>query len=138
MRVQRRSLASRLIVVTAVAALALVGCATSGDTLGGNPKPEASTPLPTMIILDASGSMTTPDAPGPRIDAAKNVVSTLVQGLSDDSQIGLTVYGNSTGSTDEEKAADCLDITTLLRGRDSRLRFGDVQGNTGIPLDLMV
>ena len=48
---------------------------------------------PVMIILDASGSMNTADAPGPRIDAAKQAVVALVEALPEGSPVGLLVYG---------------------------------------------
>jgi Ca-activated chloride channel family protein len=66
-----------------------------------------------MIVLDASGSMNQADAPGPRNDAAKGAVTTLIDGLPAETQVGLQVYGTGTGSTDAEKAAGCADIKTL-------------------------
>ena len=75
--------------------------------------PETAASVPVMVVLDASGSMNQSDAPGPRIDAAKTAVKNLVQGLPDGTQVGLAVYGTSTGSSDAEKDAGCQDITTL-------------------------
>ena len=69
---------------------------------------------PTIIILDASGSMKADDAPGPRIDAAKNAVLTLVEGLPDGAPIGLIVYGTGTDSSDAAETAGCQDIKTLV------------------------
>ena len=66
-----------------------------------------------MIVLDASGSMNQTDAPGPRIDAAKTAVTDLLGTLPTDAQVGLMVYGTSTGSTDAEKTTGCQDIKTL-------------------------
>jgi Ca-activated chloride channel family protein len=66
-----------------------------------------------MIVLDASGSMNQTDAPGPRIDAAKTAVTTLLGTMPTDTQVGLMVYGAGTGSTDAEKTAGCQDIKTL-------------------------
>ena len=40
-----------------------------------------TTTTPTMIILDASGSMLEDDAPGLRIDAAKSAIHDMVSGL---------------------------------------------------------
>jgi len=90
--------------------------------LGGGPAAAAGAPLtapttaptvPVMLVLDASGSMNQADAPGPRIDAAKNAVTQLIDGLPADTQVGLQVYGTGTGSTDAEKEAGCTDIKTL-------------------------
>lgn len=72
------------------------------------------TPSPTVIVLDASGSMKNDDAPGPRIDAATTAVRTLVDGLPDGSPVGLIVYGTSTDGSDAAKAAGCQDIKTLV------------------------
>lgn len=77
--------------------------------------PPAETPtVPVMVVLDASGSMNQADAPGPRIDAAKTAVNNLVAALPADAQVGLTVYGTGTGSSDAEKDAGCRDIQTLV------------------------
>lgn len=54
------------------------------------------------------------DAPGPRIDAAKNAIHTLVSGLPDDAALGLIAYGTATGSSDAEKVAGCRDIKTVV------------------------
>ncbi|PZS18248.1 MAG: hypothetical protein DLM57_06745 [Pseudonocardiales bacterium] len=69
---------------------------------------------PVMVVLDASGSMSTADAPGPRIDAAKRAVTGLVANLPTEAQVGLEVYGTSTGSSNAEKAAGCKDIKVLV------------------------
>ena len=69
---------------------------------------------PTMIILDASGSMTTDDAPGQRIQAAKNAVMTLVDGLSDNDPVGLIAYGTGTDSSDAAKTLGCQDVKLLV------------------------
>ena len=55
--------------------------------------PVENASVPVMVVLDASGSMNQSDAPGPRIDAAKSAVRTLVDGLPADAQVGLMDYG---------------------------------------------
>lgn len=75
--------------------------------------PAGPSSTPVMIVLDASGSMTTADAPGPRIVAAKKAVTGLIRSLPSDARVGLEVYGTSTGSSNAEKAAGCRDILTL-------------------------
>ncbi len=67
-----------------------------------------------MVVLDASGSMNETDAPGPRIDAAKKAVKSLVTSLPDDTSVGLAVYGATTGSGASDKAKGCQDIATLV------------------------
>ncbi|WP_063916388.1 vWA domain-containing protein [Nocardia jinanensis] len=69
---------------------------------------------PTMLVVDASGSMLAPDpAGGTKMDAAKNAVRTFVTAAPDASKVGLTVYGTSTGSSDAEMAAGCQDVKVL-------------------------
>ncbi|TSE00806.1 VWA domain-containing protein [Skermania sp. ID1734] len=106
---RRLSLAAALLT-----ALVLTGCAT---TTTGNSGPVATRPKivvqPTVLILDASGSMTTADAPGPRIDAAKRAADGLLDALPDDSTLALMTYGTGTGSSDAEQAAGCQDVRTL-------------------------
>lgn len=70
--------------------------------------------VPTVLILDASGSMTENDAPGPRIDAAKAAARQLIDSLPDHAPLALQVYGTSTGSAEADKARGCQDVKVLL------------------------
>ncbi|MGW5518383.1 vWA domain-containing protein [Nocardia africana] len=73
---------------------------------------------PTMLVLDASGSMRAPDpAGGTKLDAAKAAVHSFVAAAPSRSTVGLTVYGTGTGSSDAERTAGCADVRTL-RGAD--------------------
>lgn len=96
-------------VLAAAGIAAFIVPATARASAPGSPQ---STPV--MVVLDASGSMTTSDAPGPRITAAKQAVTGLVGSLPSDAQVGLEVYGTSTGSSNVEKAAGCKDIKVLV------------------------
>ena len=58
--------------------------------------------------------MTTEDAPGQRIQAAKNAVMTLVDGLSDNDPVGLIAYGTGTDSSDAAKTLGCQDVKLLV------------------------
>jgi Ca-activated chloride channel family protein len=102
----------------AAAVAALLVLVISTMLLGGGPvaaaAPTTEPTVPVMVVLDASGSMNTDDAPGPRIDAAKAAVINLIDALPADATVGLQVYGTGTGSTDAEKAAGCTDIKTLV------------------------
>ncbi|MET4705801.1 VWA domain-containing protein [Frigoribacterium sp. UYMn621] len=71
--------------------------------------------VPTVLILDASGSMIR-DVPGggSRMDAARAAATTLVQGFGDKATVGLTVFGTSTSNKDSDRAAGCTDIRRLL------------------------
>ncbi|UXA19081.1 VWA domain-containing protein [Mycobacterium sp. SMC-4] len=91
----------------------LTGFSPAPSTIGTPGAPSASS-VPTVLILDGSGSMTETDAPGPRIDAAKTAARALVEALPDTSTIALQTYGITTGSAPEDKADGCRDVTLLL------------------------
>jgi Ca-activated chloride channel family protein len=105
------------VAVVAVVALIAVMVRMTGDRDSAtSPNTSATVPMsvPTVLILDASGSMNQADAPGPRIDAAKTAARELVAALPDAAILGLTTYGASTGSSEAERAAGCLDVETLM------------------------
>lgn len=110
MSVSRRTKCFRLMVAATVAATGWVGVSVEAHA---DPTSDQAT-TPTMIILDASGSMKNDDAPGPRIDAAKDAVRELVSGLPAGAQVGLMVYGTGTGSAKADKAAGCKDVKTFV------------------------
>lgn len=87
-----------------------------GLTPGRAQAQEAASAIPpTMVILDASGSMLADDAGGQtRMDAAKAATSKFAGTVSEDSSVGLMVYGTEVGNSPEEREAGCQDIKTLL------------------------
>ena len=95
-----------------VATAALILTAISSTAFADLTDEKSATP--TMIILDASGSMLENDAPGLRIDAAKSAIRDMVSELPASAELGLVVYGNGTGSSEAELAAGCKDVTTLV------------------------
>ena len=103
----------RILALFTVAAI-LAGCAAGRQASA--PPSQAPTPsaIPTVLILDGSGSMTEADAPGPRIDAAKAAAHGLIAALPDTTTIALQTYGTTTGSAPEDKPVGCRDVTTLL------------------------
>jgi Ca-activated chloride channel family protein len=60
-----------------------------------------------MIVLDASGSMWGKTDGESKIEAARRVIADLMQDMSDQGSLGLTVYGH-------RKKGDCGDIETLV------------------------
>ncbi|CAM2740948.1 VWA domain-containing protein [Skermania piniformis] len=105
----------RIVLAMALLALVSTGCGEADDNNGSKPLRGATADaVPTILILDGSGSMAEADAPGPRIDAAKAAGAALVDALPDGSSIGLITYGTHTGSSDAEKTAGCRDISTLV------------------------
>ncbi|MFE3545731.1 VWA domain-containing protein [Nocardia sp. NPDC059177] len=68
---------------------------------------------PTMLILDASGSMQRPDQGGTMMDSAKRAVRSFVESAPAESSVGLTTYGTGTGNTEADKAVGCRDVQVL-------------------------
>ncbi|WP_308282609.1 vWA domain-containing protein [Pseudonocardia nigra] len=68
----------------------------------------------TMVVLDASGSMTGADpAGGTKMEAAKRAVHALVETVPDGAPVGLAAYGTGTGNSDAEREPGCRDVTVL-------------------------
>ncbi|MEV6279936.1 VWA domain-containing protein [Nocardia sp. NPDC051832] len=108
---------SRFAKIIGLAAAGVIGLlpgaapALAQESPGGQDNPEYA---PTMLVLDASGSMLAADpSGGTKMDAAKTAVRNFVTAAPTASKVGLTVYGTGTGSSDAEKAAGCKDVTTL-------------------------
>ncbi len=76
-------------------------------------RPEEAQYAPTMIVLDASGSMLRPDPSGTMMDAAKNAVRSFVESAPEQSRVGLAAYGTGTSNADIDKAAGCSDVKIL-------------------------
>ena len=113
------------LVLLGVLLVACAGGSDSADDGAPDPGPESARELsapmpvsaseeapavPTVIVIDASGSMATQDAPGQRLEAAKAAVADVVTLLPWGQEVGLVVYGSSTGSSDAEQAAGCQDV----------------------------
>ncbi|MCQ9368114.1 VWA domain-containing protein [Brevibacterium sp. 91QC2O2] len=76
------------------------------------PPPE---PIPTAIVLDASGSMKADDAPGVRFTGAQRAVTKLIDSLSPEQQAAVLAYGTGTDSSFAQKTAGCRDVKTLAK-----------------------
>lgn len=100
----------------AVAALGasflVAGCAQFGfgDDAGDGPGVRA---VPTVLVVDSSASMAEGDAPGPRIEAAKQAASALMEALPDGTPTALVTYGANTDDRPESQELSCRDITVL-------------------------
>ncbi|WP_157124020.1 VWA domain-containing protein [Nocardia pseudovaccinii] len=99
--------------LTAATAAGLIGLAVAALPAQAQQSPDNPQYAPTMLILDASGSMQRPDPAGTMMDAAKNAVRNFVGSAPADSRVGLTVYGTNTGNTEAEKASGCRDVRVL-------------------------
>ncbi|WP_069160953.1 vWA domain-containing protein [Nocardia altamirensis] len=106
---------SRFTTFTAVFAACLLGLTMVAQQASAQPNRSEQTAkyAPTMLILDASGSMQRPDPAGTMMDAAKNAVRTFVGAAPAESKVGLTVYGTSTGNTEADKPVGCRDVQVL-------------------------
>lgn len=102
-----------------VAACSRNGTAAPADSASAASNSAASTTTataiaPTVLIVDASDSMLTNDAPGKRIDAAKSAASGLVDALPEGAKLAILTYGTGTGTTPAEHAKGCRDVSTLV------------------------
>ncbi len=102
---------SKLLTVTVAAVAASLAVVPATTVQAQEQRPEYA---PTMLVLDASGSMQAADpGGGTKMDAAKAAVHSFVNAAPAESKVGLTVYGTGTGSSDAEKVAGCKDVQTL-------------------------
>ncbi|MGW5383087.1 vWA domain-containing protein [Nocardia sp. NPDC003963] len=110
------SFSSRALTTLAAAVIGLVPAA--APAVAQQSPQQAAEYAPTMLVLDASGSMLAPDpGGGTKMDAAKNAVRAFVAAAPDAAEVGLTVYGTATGSSDAEQAAGCRDVAVLHPAR---------------------
>ncbi|MGO4614184.1 VWA domain-containing protein [Nocardia sp. 2YAB30] len=107
----------RFTTFTAVLTTCLIGAALAAPSASAQPNHSEQTVqyAPTMLILDASGSMQRPDPAGTMMDAAKTAVRTFVDAAPAESKVGLVTYGTSTGNTEAEKTTGCRDVQMLHR-----------------------
>ncbi|MCH8612280.1 vWA domain-containing protein [Arsenicicoccus dermatophilus] len=76
---------TRTVVTERVGTVAAAGVAPAGDVKGGR----------MLLILDSSGSMAARDAAGrSRMEGAQAALRSVIDGLPDDAQVGLRVYGS--------------------------------------------
>jgi Ca-activated chloride channel family protein len=102
----------RWVCVTLVGAVGMLTTPVAAQGVGGQPEEYA----PTMLVLDASGSMAEASSGGAtKMAAAKQATRAVIDSAPDGSRMGLTVYGSRTGSSEAEKAAGCRDVTVLRK-----------------------
>jgi Ca-activated chloride channel homolog len=104
-----RSISAGIAALSVALCVALSG--PSAHAQGGDDRVELA---PTMVVLDASGSMTGTDpAGGTKMDAAKKAVHALVDAAPAGAPVGLAAYGTGTGNSEAERAQGCQDVTVL-------------------------
>ena len=107
------SMVKRALVAAAVGVIGLVPGALPA-LAQQTPEPSGTEYAPTMLVLDASGSMLAADpSGGTKMDAARNAVRNFVTAAPDAAKVGLTAYGTGTGNSDAEKVAGCQDVKVL-------------------------
>ncbi|MGB3602626.1 vWA domain-containing protein [Gordonia sp. (in: high G+C Gram-positive bacteria)] len=116
--------ATTLLALTAGVTLLLGGC--SALSTDGTPTKSSSngapnsgnqvTPqaIPTVVVLDASDSMNTPDAPGVRLEAAKSAVTALAGGLPADTDFAVVAFGSELPAARTSQNIGCTDVKTVL------------------------
>ncbi|MGO1320300.1 MAG: vWA domain-containing protein, partial [Galactobacter sp.] len=103
--------------------------------------------VPTMLVLDASGSMTHQDGDASgstRMKVAKQAARSLVDQLDSDAQLGLMTYGANTTKAAKDTTKACQDIEVLAKvgtGNAAELKQGieateATQGETPIGASL--
>lgn len=99
-----------------LAAMAVPAAADTTDE-GSSSEEQGTAELPpTMLIMDASGSMAADDGDASgmtRMEAARQAVGQLVDGVPDEAALGLVVYGANVSSAPEDQEEGCADIEVL-------------------------
>ncbi|MET9199612.1 VWA domain-containing protein [Gordonia sp. NPDC003585] len=109
-----RNRALPILWLTVVAALLLAGCSVDGTPTKETDQQVQPNPVPTMVVLDASDSMNTADAPGPRLDAAKAAVTSLAGGLPAGTPFGVVAFGSQKVARETTQTVGCADVRTVV------------------------
>ncbi|MBD0863507.1 VWA domain-containing protein [Gordonia sp. zg691] len=129
--------------VIAAAVLLFTGCAVGVDgtptAAPADQQPVAPEPVPTVVVLDASDSMNTEDAPGRRLDAARESVIALADGLPDETLFGVVAFGSQLPARSTPAAQGCRDVTTAvamgpLNTKDLKGDLGELQAQGFTPI----
>lgn len=124
---------SKLAKMVTAAAVGVICCTVSPAGSAAQEEPASVQYAPTMLVLDASGSMKAQDpAGGTKIAAAKRALHSVVDVLPRDARLGLLAYGTSTGSSDAERAEGCRDVSVVqqLGPTDKRAMNTSIDGIT--------
>ncbi|MFZ2509879.1 MAG: VWA domain-containing protein [Gordonia sp. (in: high G+C Gram-positive bacteria)] len=113
---RRRRTIQSIFSVLAVVCLALTGCspAIDGAAQKGTPGTVQTQAVPTIVVLDASDSMNTDDAPGPRIQAARTAVVSLADSLPAGTDFGVVAFGSTKPAQGTALEEGCTDIETAI------------------------
>ena len=93
----------------------LAAAATARPALSQQPTGQGAV----LLIMDSSGSMNGDDGRGrPKIDAAKDALRTLVDGLQPGAPVGLRVYGHRVPNTDKVNGCKDTELVFPVRPAD--------------------
>jgi Ca-activated chloride channel family protein len=104
------------------AAALAVGLAAAIGPLAGLPAPASAEPASAklLLLLDSSGSMKEPDASGAtKIAAAKTALTTVIDRLPAQAQVGLRVYGAKPLDPSDPKACTDTDLVVPVGPADT-------------------
>jgi hypothetical protein len=125
--------------------VALVGSLTLAWAVGPAARAQdAEEPPALLLIMDSSGSMNADDGTGrPKVAAAKDSLTSLVDELPEDSLVGLRVYGHRVSNAPSAKPRGCRDTELIVpvrplerAGMKARIRSFGARGWTPIGLSL--
>lgn len=107
---------ARLLAIALLLCLVIAGCGTTTGTPSAERSRQAvePNPVPTIVVLDASDSMNTDDAPGPRLAAAKAAVQALIDGLPADNTFGVVTFGSQIPAAGTPPERGCTDVSTPI------------------------
>lgn len=111
----RAAVAGAGVLALILSACSAVGIGDDDDAGPASGGQAATVGVPTVLVMDASASMLTDDAPGPRIDAATAAADGLIWALPGEAVLGLVTYGTSTDDAPGSQEAGCRDVTTLAQ-----------------------
>lgn len=111
--------ASAVVFLTAIVSLVLTGCSPSpidgaATRATSDDSQVTPQPIPTIVVLDASDSMNTADAPGPRIDAAKKATVDLSTALPPETDFGVVAFGSTLPAEGTPRRRGCTDVVTAI------------------------
>jgi Ca-activated chloride channel homolog len=94
-------------------------------------QPQAKGPSSIILILDASKSMNDDDGSGqPKLEAAKEALTRVVDGLPDDAQVGLRLYGSELAGVSKQEGCQDTKLASPVGPLDRDALKGEIEGIT--------
>ncbi len=113
-----------LAVLVALAVPATAAAQTPAQTQGKGPSS-------IILILDASKSMNDDDGSGrPKLEAAKDALTRVVDGLPDDAQVGLRLYGSRLANVSKQEGCQDTELAAPVARLDRDALKAEIEGIT--------